>query len=167
MIKFIYIYYRKNIAIQKLTTANQPYLCVALVAIQIKLSKLFPDKAESFYDQHAHPIPDLTPGAHVAIQNPVSRAWDVYGVVTAVDQHRRCFVQTESVRVLLRNRRFLRKRTALSVGASSTDTHSDQHYDDFSPTSAVAMEPVVPQRSQRAGRGTRRQPRLIEDDTWK
>ncbi len=45
-------------------------------------------KAESFYDQHAHPIPDLTPGAHVAIQNPVSRAWDVYGVVTAVDQHR-------------------------------------------------------------------------------
>ncbi len=43
MIKFIYIYYRKNIAIQKLTTANQPYLCVALVAIQIKLSKLFPD----------------------------------------------------------------------------------------------------------------------------
>ncbi len=42
MIKFIYIYYRKNIAIQKLTTANQPYLCVALVAIQIKLSKLFP-----------------------------------------------------------------------------------------------------------------------------
>ncbi len=45
MIKFIYIYYRKNIAIQKLTTANQPYLCVALVAIQIKLSKLFPDYA--------------------------------------------------------------------------------------------------------------------------
>ncbi len=90
-----------------------------------------------------------------------------------IPMNTRCYEQFTSLNiyyciiVLLRNRRFLRKRTALSVGASSTDTHSDQHYDDFSPTSAVVMEPVVPRRSQRAGRGTRRQPRLIEDDTWK
>ncbi len=38
----------KNIAIQKLTTANPPYLCVALVAIQIKLSKLFPETLRGY-----------------------------------------------------------------------------------------------------------------------
>lgn len=73
--------------------------------------------AESFYDQHAHPLPDLAPGAHVAIQNPTSEVWDVYGTVTVVSPHRRYFIRTQSGRVLDRNCSLLRKRTAISVHA--------------------------------------------------
>ena len=36
-------------------------------------------KAESFYDKHAHPLPDLALGAHVAIQNPTSKVWHHHG----------------------------------------------------------------------------------------
>ena len=74
-------------------------------------------KAESFYDQHAHPLPDLSPRAQVAIQNPVSKRWDVYCVVTAVSPHRRYSIHTSSGQVFVRNRRFLRKQTAPSIYA--------------------------------------------------
>ena len=74
-------------------------------------------KAESFYNQHAHPLPDLAPGAHVAVQNPVSKAWDIFGAVTTISPHRRYFIRTQSGRVLVHNHRFLRKRTAISIHA--------------------------------------------------
>ena len=126
-------------------------------------------KAESFYDQHAHSLPDLSPGAHVAIQNPTSRVWDVYGIVTAVNPRRRYFVRTQSGRVLVRNRRFLRKRTPLSIcaptGATQVLPEREQH---IAPPPALAPAPdqVAPRRSERPGRGTRQRARLIEDDTW-
>ena len=74
-------------------------------------------KAESFYDQHAHTLSDLAPGTHVAVQNPASKAWDIYmyRVVSAVSPHRWYFIRTQSGKVLVRNRRFLHKRTAILV----------------------------------------------------
>ena len=49
-------------------------------------------KAESFYNQHAHPLPDLALGAHVAVQKSVSKARDINGVVTAVNPHCRYLI---------------------------------------------------------------------------
>ncbi len=123
-------------------------------------------KAKSFYDQHAHPLPDLAPGAHVAIQNPTSRVWDIYGMVTAVSPHRRYFIRTQSGQVLVRNRRFIRKRTALSVYAPAVPTAAFPiPLQPLEPPPAPDPAPsqVAPRRS---GRGTHRPARLIEDDTW-
>ena len=111
-------------------------------------------KAESFYNQHAHPFPDLAPGAHIAVQNSVSKAWDIYGVVIAVNPHRRYFVRTQSAIVLVRNRRFLCKRTAIS---------------DHAPV-AVEQQPTSQSPDQSAPRRsewkTTRPKRLIEEVTW-
>ena len=39
-------------------------------------------KAESYYNQHGHPLPDLALGTQVAGHNPTSKAWENYGIVT-------------------------------------------------------------------------------------
>ena len=70
---------------------------------------------ERAYNQHARPLPDLTVGTRVAIQNQDTKYWDIYGIVTAVSPHRRYFVKTQSGRVLVRNRRFLCKRIPIST----------------------------------------------------
>ena len=78
--------------------------------------------AEEYYDQHAHKLPDLHVGSHVAIQNTSSKLWDIYGIITAIAPHRRYFVRTQSGNILVRNRRFLRKRIATSVHARDPST---------------------------------------------
>ena len=116
--------------------------------------------SESYYDQHAHPLPDLAPGAHVAIQNPTSKAWDIYGTVTAVTPYRRYFIRTRSGRVLVRNRRFLRKRTALSVHAPTVHTPAPQEVPNINVEPPPAPRVVTPRRS---GRKRQRPARLIEE----
>jgi hypothetical protein len=127
-------------------------------------------KAESFYNQHAHSLPELAPGAHVAVQNPTSKVWDIYGIITAVTPRRRYFVRTQSGRVLVRNRRFLRKRTALSVCAPTVpaQVQPEPRQQHVGPVTAPDQTPgqLAPRRSSRSGRGTRQHPRLIEEDTW-
>ena len=113
-------------------------------------------KAESFYDQHAYPLPDLALGAHVAIQKPTSKAWDIYGTITAVSPHRWYFIRTQSGRVLVRNRHFLRKRTALSVHAPAVPAQV--------PLEQQQCEP--PPAPRRSGHKSHRPDRLIEDNTW-
>ena len=49
--------------------------------------------AQMAYDQHAHPLPEHSVGAHVAIQNPNLKLWDIYGTVTAIAPFRRYFRQ--------------------------------------------------------------------------
>ena len=123
-------------------------------------------KAESFYDQHAHPLPDLSPGAQVAIQNPVSKRWDVYGVVTAVSPHRRYSIRTSSGQVFVCNRHFLRKRTAPSIYAPTIPTQALPRQKQSLESTLPPDPEMAPRRSERSGRGTRQQPRLVEDDTW-
>ena len=62
------------------------------------------------YNQHAHSLPDITIGSHVAIHNQDTKLWDRYGVVVDVGKHRQYFIKTTNGRVLVRNRRFLRRR---------------------------------------------------------
>ena len=43
----------------------------------------------AYYNLHAHNLPDIHVGSHVAVQNPQSRLWDIYGIVTEIGPHRR------------------------------------------------------------------------------
>ena len=68
--------------------------------------------SQATYDQHAHPLSDLQVGNHVAVQNPTSKLWDIYGTITAVGPYRHYFIKTQSGRILVRNR-------SLSIAVSS------------------------------------------------
>ena len=69
---------------------------------------------EQHYNRHAFSLPDIDIGSNVAIQNPITKRWDIYGVVTEIGPYRRYSVKTASGRVLVRNRRFLRRRVPIS-----------------------------------------------------
>ena len=66
------------------------------------------EKATQYYNQRAHPLPDIREGLHIAIQNPHTKVWDTYGIVTYVGPHRQYYVKTKSGKVLKHNRRFIR-----------------------------------------------------------
>ena len=111
--------------------------------------------SEEYYDQHAHKLPDLHVGSHVTIQNTSSKLWDIYGIITAIAPHRRYFVRTQSGNILVRNRRFLRKRIATSVHAPG-------------PIDIVSQDtvPDTLPAPQRPARQRRPPERLIEDEHW-
>ena len=52
------------------------------------------ESSATYYNLHAHNLPDIHVGSHVAVQNPQSRLWDIYGIVTEIGQHRRYYVKT-------------------------------------------------------------------------
>ena len=81
-------------------------------------------KSEAFYNTHAHPLPDIEVGTNVAVQNHQSKLWDIYVVVTHVGPHRRYYVKTSSGRVLVRNRRFLRRRVQMSIPSGTEQSES-------------------------------------------
>ena len=110
--------------------------------------------AQMAYNQHAYPLPELSVGAHVAIQNSNSKLWDIYGTVTAIAPFRRYCVKTQSGRVLVRNRRFLRKRYPPSVAAPTRI-----------PPSPV-LEQTEQVRPRQSSRARRRPNRLCEDGQW-
>jgi hypothetical protein len=49
---------------------------------------------EKSYNQHTRPLPDITIGSHVAIQNQETKHWDTYGVVVDISKYRQYFVKT-------------------------------------------------------------------------
>ena len=85
------------------TTAEEAEKQVATKAKQV----------ETYYNQHTRMLPEIRIGSHVAVQNTVSKQWDIYGVVTAISPHRRYFVKTSNGQVLFRNRQYLRRRVPL------------------------------------------------------
>ncbi len=105
------------------------------------------EKAQASYNQHAHSLSDLHVGNHVAMQNTNSKMWDIYGTITAIGPYRRYFVKTQAGRVLVRNRRFLRKRSPISI----TTPH---------PSPPPLSEP------RRSSRTSQPPLRLYEDPTW-
>ncbi|XP_065916180.1 uncharacterized protein [Dysidea avara] len=68
-----------------------------------------------YYNSHAQELQDIQLGSTVALQNPWTKLWDIYGTVVNVSPHRRYSVKSQSGRVLVRNRRFLRHRTPASL----------------------------------------------------
>ena len=68
------------------------------------------EQVEQYYNMRARALPDIGVGTNVAVQNPVSKLWDIYGVVVEVGPFCCYSVRTTSGRVLVRNRRYLRRR---------------------------------------------------------
>ena len=77
-------------------------------------------QSELFYNTHAHALPDIKLGSSVALQNPQTKLWDIYGTIVQVGPHRRYYIKTQSGRVLTRNRRFLRYRNPASLNINGT-----------------------------------------------
>ena len=65
------------------------------------------EQVEHYYNQHARVLPEIGVGSNVAIQNSVTKLWDIYGIITAIGPHCRYYIKTASGRVLVRNRRYL------------------------------------------------------------
>ncbi|XP_063585812.1 uncharacterized protein LOC134763185 [Penaeus indicus] len=63
---------------------------------------------KSQYDKHARPLPKLSVGDHVRIQNTDTHRWDKVGVIMGCGRNRDYEVRLPSGRVWWRNRRFLR-----------------------------------------------------------
>ena len=70
-------------------------------------------EVEHSYNEHAHSLPLITIGSHVAVQNHETKQWDIYGTITDIGPHRRYFIKTCGGNVLVRNRRFIRRRVPL------------------------------------------------------
>ena len=66
-------------------------------------------QAEWAYNEHA--MEELQIGNQVVVQHPRSTLWEIYGTITTVGLYRRYFVKTHSGCVLIRDRRFIRKRS--------------------------------------------------------
>ena len=81
----------------------------------------------NFYNTHAHPLPDIHVGSHVSIQNQRSKLWDNYGVITEISPHRRYYIKTQEGRVLVHNRRFLRRHVPASIPANTQQTEVTHH----------------------------------------
>ena len=72
-------------------------------------------QSKEFYNSHAHSLPDIQVGSKVALLNQQTKLWDIYGIVVSIGPNRRYFVKTQSGRILVRNRRFLRRHTPASL----------------------------------------------------
>ena len=79
------------------------------------------DNVVKSYNSKARPLPEITIGSRVALQNHETKRWDIYRTVTDITPHRRYFIRTQSGRVLVRNRRFLRCRIPPSIPTLTTD----------------------------------------------
>ena len=42
------------------------------------------ESSTAYYNQHTHPLSDITVGSPVAIQNPKTKVWDIYGIITEI-----------------------------------------------------------------------------------
>jgi len=109
---------------------SQEWQCTAGAAKQ--QAETTQQSSAKYYNQHAHSLPDIGIGSNVAIQNPRTKLWDIYGVITGISPKRRYYIRTSSGRVLVRNRRFLRKRVPLSI--PTHDTRSQCRPDHPRPT---------------------------------
>ena len=69
------------------------------------------------YNSTAHDLKPLAVGNHVLIQRPLSKQWDIPGIIVEVGANRDYLIKTHSGRIFRRNRRFLRQRIAVMPGA--------------------------------------------------
>ena len=107
---------------------------------------------EKYYNQHSHTLPDINVGSHVAIQNSDSKCWEIYGIVTDIGPNRRYYIKTQGGRVLVRNRRFLRRRVPLSVPGGNQQQNAE--------TEMTNPNSPPPRRSRRQRKSTKR---LVQD----
>jgi len=104
------------------------------------------DQVTSLYDSHARPLPRLSVGQRVRIQDHKSLRWDKVGVVMGCGRSRQYEVRLPSGRVWWRNRRHLRPVPVPKCEPSFLSPVSpcqDQE------TGSLHVPPVTPRRSPR------------------
>ena len=87
-----------------------------------------------------------------------TKTFDIYGVVISVNGFRKYAVKTSSGRVLVRNRRFIRKRVPASLPVFDECERIDVH------NTSVVVSHSVPETW--SCRNVRKPVRLIEDPDW-
>lgn len=104
------------------------------------------DQVKTQYDKHARPLPSLSVGQSVRIQDPTSQRWDKVGVIMGCGRTRDYEVRLPSGRVWWRNRRFLRPVPSCVDPLPQVPVVpcSGEKI-----TPSVHSSPVVPRRSQR------------------
>ena len=98
---------------------------------------------ESFYNTHVQHLTDIQLGSTVALQNPQTNLWDIYSTVVNISPYRRYSVKTQSGGILVRNRRFIRHRTPVSLCApvgNPLRLDISQHPRETPPTQADTQE---------------------------
>ena len=141
------------------------------------------EKMEDRYNQTAKALPPLEIGARVAVQDTQPRLWDRYGVVVQLGWHCKYFVRLQSGRILVRNRRFLRRRYVLAepmarqketTAESTADTENQEDSGESPGGKSERQSPSVrrppegmatPERPLcKPGRWRKKPDRLIEHD---
>ena len=112
------------------------------------------ENSRQYYNSSAHPLPEIKVGTNVAVQDPRTKLWDTYGMVTAIGPQRQYYIKTQKGGTLIRNTRFIRRRVSDSVPYFRIPE---------SPKAADHMPQPQYHQSQRIKKST---PRLIEDPTW-
>jgi len=113
------------------------------------------ETAKQYYNSSARPLPEIRVGTNVAVQDPHTKLWDTYGIVTALGPHRQYHIKTQRGSTLVRNRRFIRRRVPDSVPYLRTPGLPEPVAEQAPPTQFC--------RSQRERKFTQR---LIEDPSW-
>ena len=73
-----------------------------------RLTNATQESITAYYNTHAYPRTKIEIGSNVAIHNPRTQLWDIYGTIIDLSPSRRYNIKTSSGRVLVCNRRFLR-----------------------------------------------------------
>lgn len=118
------------------------------------------EAAQRYYNIGSKALPQIQVGTHVAVQDTRSRLWDTYGVVTAIGPQRQYHIKTQRGSVLVRNRRFIRRRVPESVPYLQYNNQSTADPETEGQNTSDAQEP---RRSSRVRQPTQR---LIEDPNW-
>ena len=119
------------------------------------------ERLEARYNRTVRALPVLEGGTRVAVQDSQTNLWDRYGTIVDIGRHRNYFMHMNSGRVLVRNRRALRRRYAVvptPLTQPGTDLCVEQADHD------MAEEPRPPQPLRRSQRTRRPHDRLIEQD---
>ena len=148
--------------------SSSPVVCTGVAATS-RRSRETPrsdqERLEARYNRTARALPVLEVGTRVAVQDSQSKLWDRYGTIVDIGRHRNYFVRMNSGRVLVRNRRALRRRYAVvptPLTQPGTDLRVEQADHDMA--EEMAEEPRPPQPLRRSRRTRRPRDRLIEHD---
>ena len=106
--------------------------------------------ATQYYNRTAHSLPDIAVGSNIAVQHPRTKMWDTYGIVKRIGPNRQYHIHTKQGRMLIRNRRFIRRRVPAPVSLQD----------------GLPSPQSQPHLSRWSGRSRRPPSRLIEDTAW-
>ena len=115
----------------------------------------YQEQIVTYYNCGAAQLLDIQLESHVAIQNRETGNFDIYGTVVNNDaKFTRYTIKTQSGRMLVRNRRFIRKRAPASLVRNDSENVGDLI------TSRHAVGVMRPKRN------VNRPQKLIEDANW-